>query len=600
MKSHLEQDGLGKLELQGIGDPSGRGEGYSYVRTLRQAANLNNKKSQLSLLLDGDVKKLKKEETVKLLVSMGVRPVEAMAMRRWDRIRLIAEHTSKKLSARVNSLSAVKSANSFRETCQMIWDRQKAALKRTSIDDDKGNNHNNTSEVYHHNNTINTTVVTSSGGNAQEGKTQNNEEEDSDSDLSFDDIEKSLTARAAQNSMKENTSVMNEESESTRRRRVVMEQERKELLAIGSIFDSSDHPNKNNNNNNNATASTVKRKMTVSGAGPINTGTTTTGLGDPQTQKESSWMDGWVPPKKVVRRVTRRLKHDGTEMIKIEFIVSSDLSEVNRVEEDNLRSRKEREMKRLQVNSNEEVEIDDVSEDGNFASSSGKMTINLSKMKKVVGQKVDIKQSSREVEVDKDEDEYLQSRFHNSSGTGNPKTTSSKRTVTSDSVSSYRVPRVSFSARLDKEIMELWKTKSAHYFWFPVDPIAFPKYQQVVERPICLSDIRDNIANYKYETAVALIADVDLMLKNSEIFNGNVFSMILYYYFVYHYLLLGKDSPITTAAKNILSKLETNLSHERLHLGPAKDSIRLMEEAILKKKAISKKSFTLLSDLGNK
>ena len=32
MKSHLERDGNGRMELQGIGDPSGRGEGYSFVR----------------------------------------------------------------------------------------------------------------------------------------------------------------------------------------------------------------------------------------------------------------------------------------------------------------------------------------------------------------------------------------------------------------------------------------------------------------------------------------------------------------------------------------------------------------------------------------
>ena len=32
VKSHLERDGNGRMELQGIGDPSGRGEGYSFVR----------------------------------------------------------------------------------------------------------------------------------------------------------------------------------------------------------------------------------------------------------------------------------------------------------------------------------------------------------------------------------------------------------------------------------------------------------------------------------------------------------------------------------------------------------------------------------------
>jgi hypothetical protein len=32
VRSHLEKDGLGKMTLQGLGDPSGRGEGFAFVR----------------------------------------------------------------------------------------------------------------------------------------------------------------------------------------------------------------------------------------------------------------------------------------------------------------------------------------------------------------------------------------------------------------------------------------------------------------------------------------------------------------------------------------------------------------------------------------
>ena len=73
-----------------------------------------------------------------------------------------------------------------------------------------------------------------------------------------------------------------------------------------------------------------------------------------------------------------------------------------------------------------------------------------------------------------------------------------------------------------------------------------------------------------------MIADVELMARNAELFNG-------------------KDSAVYATAKKLLNRLQASLLHERLHLGPAKDTIRLMEEAIQKKKVFLKKTFNLSS-----
>ena len=71
-------------------------------------------------------------------------------------------------------------------------------------------------------------------------------------------------------------------------------------------------------------------------------------------------------------------------------------------------------------------------------------------------------------------------------------------------------------------------------------------------------------AEYKYLTADALLADVQLMIDNSRAFNG-------------------ADSPFTKNAMKIYNVLLTALTHERKHFGIERDTIHILEEAIKKK-----------------
>jgi hypothetical protein len=72
------RDGLGKMELQGICDPSGRGEGYSFLRILSEKTGLAPKKAKEGKLVgtDKDLRKLTKEDAISLLVAMGEDPVK--------------------------------------------------------------------------------------------------------------------------------------------------------------------------------------------------------------------------------------------------------------------------------------------------------------------------------------------------------------------------------------------------------------------------------------------------------------------------------------------------------------------------------------------
>ena len=81
VRSHLLRDGLGRMELQGICDPSGRGEGYAFLRIINDRhpggpVNPSRKpKSEGALVgTDKDLRKLTKEDAINLLVKMGEDP----------------------------------------------------------------------------------------------------------------------------------------------------------------------------------------------------------------------------------------------------------------------------------------------------------------------------------------------------------------------------------------------------------------------------------------------------------------------------------------------------------------------------------------------
>ncbi len=206
-------------------------------------------------------------------------------------------------------------------------------------------------------------------------------------------------------------------------------------------------------------------------------------------------------------------------------------------------------------------------------SSAAKMTLSFSKMKKAVEQNNMKERVDEEAEIAMftSSSGGLKHRGLVDTGINNapPKKTTSSRRSASGVASNinYRLPRVSLAARLENELMVLWNTKHAWYFYVPVDTDALPNYRDIVRQPICLTEIRAKIANYEYETAQAMYEDVALMARNADMFNG-------------------PKHQITITANKLLAKLRASLDHDRNLLGDEKDAIRLMEEAIVKKNAI--------------
>jgi hypothetical protein len=60
----------------------------------------------------------------------------------------------------------------------------------------------------------------------------------------------------------------------------------------------------------------------------------------------------------------------------------------------------------------------------------------------------------------------------------------------------------------------------ASWFYEPVDETEFPGYNNIVTNPVCLKQISEQLNNGQYSSPGALWADVELITKNSEAFNG--------------------------------------------------------------------------------
>ncbi|XP_030539296.1 transcription initiation factor TFIID subunit 1 isoform X3 [Rhodamnia argentea] len=152
------RENLERLEISGVGDPSGRGLGFSYVRAAPKApmsSAMTKKKAAAArggstvTGTDADLRRLSMEAAREVLLKFNV-PDEIIAKQtRWHRIAMIRELSSEQAAsgvkvdpttiskyARGQRMSFIQLQQQTREKCQEIWDRQLQSL--TAIDGDEG------------------------------------------------------------------------------------------------------------------------------------------------------------------------------------------------------------------------------------------------------------------------------------------------------------------------------------------------------------------------------------------------------------------------------------------------------------------------------
>ncbi|KAF0696137.1 Aste57867_13083 [Aphanomyces stellatus] len=157
VECHLQGKGSGMLLLGGVGDPSARGEGFSFVRVPQSRAK--KKEGGEELISDeaavqkavaavtgttADLRKLKMKEAGDVLKNLGMSDTDIAKLRRWDRIYMVRELSTR---ASAHGLAggltkfvrgARKSLNAqqqeYRRKCDVIYDRQLEVLSATKTD----------------------------------------------------------------------------------------------------------------------------------------------------------------------------------------------------------------------------------------------------------------------------------------------------------------------------------------------------------------------------------------------------------------------------------------------------------------------------------
>jgi transcription initiation factor TFIID subunit 1 len=156
VQGHLQAQGTGMLQLTGIGDPSGRGEAFSYLRSSRQKAKRKSSDLQAEQWMkqitgtSEDLRKLTVEDMSKRLIQIGIHPQEVKSLKRWDLVHLIREHANKAVGAgqehaltkfaRGSKLNHAAQLADYKTICNRIWGYQQAALSSLErpVDDIEG------------------------------------------------------------------------------------------------------------------------------------------------------------------------------------------------------------------------------------------------------------------------------------------------------------------------------------------------------------------------------------------------------------------------------------------------------------------------------
>jgi Protein of unknown function (DUF3591) len=317
VRSHVMKDGLGRMELQGTGDPSGRGEGFAFLRLIREVAV--SKKSNTPLVnTKSDLRRLTKEDAITLLVAIGESAAKMRELPRWDRVLLIRERSTQMKNIGVSSLlhkyarsdaaSAVEGTQrSFKERCQQIWKRQKEALSRASV------------------------VAASSSASAAATVTAVGDDDAEDDDEDEEEGEEGEFEKVIASRSQAASALALEEAGKVKQKADAAAEEKKALSSMGSFF---------------STLGTVaggpRIHARIAGAEAAEAASSSSSAGN---EKDDPFGANWIRPQKVVKRITRTVHEDGTEVIKVQFIVSD--SEVQRVERDTLRNRRMRESRKL-------------------------------------------------------------------------------------------------------------------------------------------------------------------------------------------------------------------------------------------------------------
>lgn len=155
--TNQDRENIERLEITGVGDPSGRGLGFSYVRVTPKAlisSSVMKKKAASAKVgstvtgTDADLRRLSMDAAREVLLKFNVSEEQIEKLTRWHRIALVRKLSSEQAAsgvkvdamtlskfARGQRMSFLQLQQQTREKCQEIWDRQVQSL--SAVDGDE-------------------------------------------------------------------------------------------------------------------------------------------------------------------------------------------------------------------------------------------------------------------------------------------------------------------------------------------------------------------------------------------------------------------------------------------------------------------------------
>jgi len=141
---HKKGEGSGMMKLTGLGDPSGQGEGFSFLREAdskpSKSLNSNTLNAEMKKITgtEDDLRKLTMKQMAKILLHYGMAQKYIDTLKRWDRVHVIRDLSTKAASdgmgdglerfARGEKMKLAEQKQMYRDRIQIIWKRQIASL----------------------------------------------------------------------------------------------------------------------------------------------------------------------------------------------------------------------------------------------------------------------------------------------------------------------------------------------------------------------------------------------------------------------------------------------------------------------------------------
>mmetsp|Transcript_1538 Transcript_1538/g.2322 ORF Transcript_1538/g.2322 Transcript_1538/m.2322 type:complete len:661 (+) Transcript_1538:17-1999(+) len=505
VNTHLKKDGTGMMRLSGVGDPSGIGEGFSFAQkppeTVSPVDSLpkNLQLDQLSIRkvtgTSADLRKLNMTELEKQLVDLGMERESVANLKRWDRVQMIIHMANLAVTYNTQDAASVsrftrkprKSTASekkeYKHNIQEIWDRQVHALS-LGPDEVKGYSEKIKSKP--------TSLPN------KEIKNTNNRDEDLE-DFQFEDLFAEVQSEEAANKEQQRMADLIRQAPTTSVE-VAQRDEEKELNALkrNLAFEK-------NQNSSSGVQKEIRNKKNIQPA-----------LEYDERMKHLAKSLGSLCPRKVVKRIERKVQEDGTESINVRY--DFDQERLRKLEI----SRSRRGIRPIDINqfplahflpranpSQNVIEYDSL-DDEQVAQRAHK--IKLSVMRKKVHEHQEFRKRKIEEERSAAKELYKIPRFG-----------SSQRRVGG---SRSKQPHNIFIEKLIGILDILIGRQDSGPFLRPISKTVeskaewYPSYKSIIKHPMDLQTLKDHTQQFRYRNKEQFLNELKYIATNASDFNG--------------------------------------------------------------------------------